>query len=96
MGLKKDAPPEVTDEAGNAPAATAPPAAAATPADAPQTAKKKSAVKDGGTVQLLAVHRTISDPTTGVVYGTVHATPGVRNTGNWIDAQMNAGILKER
>ena len=96
MGLKKDAPPEVTDEAGNAPEGTPTP----TPTPAPTTpapAKAKAAAKRARkTVELLAVHREISDPTTGVSYGKIHATPGVVSAGNWLDCQIKAGILVEK
>ena len=96
MGLKKDAPPEVESEAGQAPAAAPTPPPEQPPAAAPKKTAKEVPGKREDTVMLLAVKRPISDPFTGVLYDMIHAKPGVRKKGNWVDCQMVAGILAER
>lgn len=89
MPLKKDAPPEVKDEAGNAPAPSA-----QAPAAAPPAAAEKAQPKKEKSVVLLAVHRPLSDPFTGVPYTLSVPKPAIVSDGNWVDCQMKAGLLK--
>lgn len=71
------------------------PASAPAPeAKAPAAAAQKPASK-GTTLQLLAVKRPISDPTTGAVYDMNSPRPGVVKEGNWVHSQIAVGILKE-
>ena len=98
MGLKKEgAPGEAAATGAEAPQAppvkaeapTPPPAAAVKPAE------KAKQVEGQRTLALRAAKRVISDPFTGAVYVTSIGRPGVYVPGNWIDAQMQAGILVE-
>ena len=100
MGLKREGlPGEAAPAAVETPptpparakAPTPSPAAAAKPATPDKPAKKRGE----RTLALRAVKRTISDPYTGAVYVTSIGRPGVRVPGNWIDAQINAEVLKE-
>ena len=92
MGLKKDTP-EVKDaEAAAMGSAPQKPAASKPqPAAAPKPAKK---APQNDQVQLVAVYNSIGDPITGIKYQVVGPMPGVVKEGNWLDAQIKAGILK--
>lgn len=95
-----DAP--VIDHAADTAAAEQAAAEAAQAAAAEEKDKEKDKEKEdkpkkvkGKTLHLLAVHRPISDPMSGVTYDINMPKPGVVKEGNWLHAQMVAGILKE-
>ena len=105
MGLKKEgtpgeaAPSEVVNPQAAAPAAKTPTTAAppaATPTPPPQAKAPEAKQKKGTrTMALRAAKRRISDPFTGAVYVTEIGRPGILVPGNWIDAQVQAGVLVE-
>lgn len=78
MGLKKAGPEDVAEAA---------PVVA--PVPPPKVAKT-----EGESVLLLAVYNSIGDPITGIKYQVVGPMPAVVKEGNWVDAQIKAGILK--
>ena len=103
MGLKKDPaapggadPVETKAAAPVAPTKPATPAPAAKPAESPQHVEAATPDKSGGRSMFIrAVKRPLSDPYTGIVYVLNAPRPGVFREGNWLDAQLRAGVLVE-
>jgi hypothetical protein len=100
MGLKRDSNPGVPGEAGSAqaqPAAQTPPKTKTPPE--PKKATKKApaqaAPAEGRQAHFRCTRGFMGDPITCIKYGSAMPMPGVIKEGNWIDAQVKAGVLVE-